>query len=85
MKSDIPKLMQERQLDAIVVMGDTDTSSDLAYLTGGATLEGALYLQRLDADPILFASPIEREVAAQAGYRVRVWSDYDIFEYVKAV
>ncbi len=84
MKSNIPKLMQERQLDAIVVQGDTDTSSDLAYLTGGVHLEGALYLQRRDSDPMLFASPIERENAAETGFQVRLWSDYDMLGYLKA-
>lgn len=83
MKSDLPRLMLERRLDAIVVSGDTDTSTDLAYLSGGAKLEGALYLQRANAEPVLFASPIERELAASTGYRVRLWSDYDIVEYTK--
>ncbi|HEY52988.1 MAG TPA: M24 family metallopeptidase, partial [Caldilineae bacterium] len=84
MKSNIPKLMQERQLDAIVVQGDTDTSSDLAYLTGGVHLEGALYLQRQEGDPVLFSSPIERENAAETGYPVRLWSEYSIIDYLKA-
>jgi len=84
MKSDIPQLMQERRLDAIVVQGDTDTSSDLAYLTGGIHLERAMYLQTRDGEPVLFASPIERENAAKTGFLVRLWSDYDIVAYLQA-
>jgi Xaa-Pro aminopeptidase len=83
MKSDIAALMQERQLDAIVVFGSTDTSSDLAYLTDHAALERALYLQRSGADPVLFASVLEREVAAATGIRVRQWSDYDMNAYLE--
>lgn len=44
MKSDISRLMEERRLDAIVVSGSTDTSSDLAYLTDHAALEHVMYL-----------------------------------------
>ena len=83
MKSDIPKLMQERRLDAIIVQGDTDTSSDLAYLTGGIHLERAMYLQTPEGQPVLFASPIERENAAETGLPIRLWSDYDIFGYLR--
>lgn len=75
--------MHERQIDAIAVLGNTDTSTDLAYLSGGVKLEGALYLHRRDAEPVLFASVIERELAASTGYRVRMWSDYDLIEYTK--
>ncbi|RME82001.1 MAG: aminopeptidase P family protein [Caldilineae bacterium] len=82
MKSDIPRLMAERGLDAIVVQGNTDISTDLAYLTGGITLEGAMYLQKAGAEPVLFASPIEREKAEQTGYRLRLWSDYPLRDYM---
>lgn len=83
MKTDIPALMRARRLDAIVVRGNTDTSTDLAYLVGGVKLENALYLQKADGPPLLVASPIEREVAASTGYRLRLWSDYDLIEYTK--
>jgi Xaa-Pro aminopeptidase len=83
MKTDIPTLMQDRNLDAVVVSGNTDTSSDLAYLTDHAALERALYLHRRDAEPVLFSSVLEREVAAGTGYRVRMWSDYDMNGYLE--
>lgn len=83
MKADIPALMRARRLDAIVVRGDTDTSTDLAYLVGGVKLENALYLQKADGPPLLIASPLERDAAARTGYRLRLWSDYDLIEYTK--
>ena len=84
MKSDLPRLMAERRLDAIVVSGNTDTSTDLAYLMGGVKLEGALFVQRLDGAATLVASPLEREVADSTGYPVRLWTDYDLADYLVA-
>ena len=82
MKSDIPQLMSERALDALVVYGDTDTSSDLAYLTGGAHLERAMYLHIAGRDPILFASVLERENAESTGIATRLWSDFALSRYL---
>ena len=83
MKSDLPRLMAERRLDAIVVSGNTDNSTDLAYLTGGVKLEGALFIQRLDGAATLVASALEREMADSAGYPVRLWTDYDLADYLE--
>ncbi len=84
MRSDIPRLMDERHLDAVVVTGNTDDCKDLAYVTGGVKLEGAMYLLRRDGAAALFASPLERELAASTGHPVRLWSDYDLNEYLLA-
>ena len=83
MKSDIPQLMAERGLDAIVVYGSTDTSSDLAYLTGGVHLEGSMYLHTRANGPVLFSSALERENAQSTGYPTRLWSDYPFGRYLK--
>ncbi len=84
MRSDLPQLMIARKLNAIVVQGNTDTSSDLAYICPGAKLEGALYLHRQEEEPILFVNAIEREVAAMTGHEVKLWTDYDLIDYLKA-
>ena len=83
MKSDIPQLMAQRDLDAIVVYGSTDTSSDLAYLTGGAHLERAMYLHPRQGDPVLFASVLERENAEATGIPTRLWSEFPFSRYLK--
>jgi len=75
--------MQERQLDAIVVYGNTSASSDLAYVMGGAALERALYVQTQSAAPVLFASALEREVAQGTGYAVRLWNEFPINRYLQ--
>ena len=83
MKSDIPQLMAQNDLDAIIVYGSTDTSSDLAYLTGGVHLEGALYLHTRQHEPVLFSSVLERENAQATGYTTRLWSEFPLGKYMK--
>ncbi len=83
MRSDIPSLMTQRQLDAIVVYGDTDTSSDLVYLTRGAHLERAMYLYPRQGDPVLYVSALERENALAAGVQVRLWSEQPLQRYLQ--
>ncbi len=83
MKSDIPQLMHERGLDALVVYGNTDTSSDLAYLTGGAHLERAMVLHVRGQEPVLFASVLERENAEATGLATHLWSDYPLSRYLQ--
>lgn len=84
MKSDIPQLMHERALDAIVVCGNTDISTDLSYVTGGARLEGAVFVQRRDGSTVLVASDLERENAAATGHPTRLWSEWDLTQYMEA-
>ncbi len=73
--------MHDHGLNAVVLVGNTDQCTDLAYLVGRG-LEGAAYVLRRDGENALFVSPLEREVAASAGATVRLWSEYDIREYL---
>ena len=84
MKSDISQLMVARGLDAIVVYGNTDTCSNLAYLTQGAHLEGGLFLQTRSGQQVLFSSVLERENAEASGYPTRIWNDFPLSRYLKA-
>jgi Xaa-Pro aminopeptidase len=84
MKSDLLQLMIERRLDAIVVYGDTSTSSDLAYLVGGAQVSGGFFLQTLSGAQVLLASVLERENAETSGYPVRLWHDFPLSRYLEA-
>ncbi len=83
MKSDITQLMTDRNLDAIVVYGSTDVSSDLAYLTGGAHISGGMYLHTRDRGPVLFSNALERENAQATGYPTRLWSEFPLGRYLK--
>ena len=42
MKADLDRLMAERNLDALLVMGDASGNKVLNYLTNGAPLERAM-------------------------------------------
>ncbi len=66
MKKDIPRLMEERNLDGFLVMGDPH-SAVMRYLTNGAFLEGALLVQRRDGPLTLIHGSMEREIAAKTG------------------
>lgn len=67
MRNDIDRLMAERNLDAAVALGSTATSPTLYYLTGGASLEGAIIILRRGQRPLLVHSPMERDDAAKSG------------------
>lgn len=46
MKSDLDRLMAERNLDALLVMGNSDGNKVMNYLTGGRHFERALIVKR---------------------------------------
>ncbi len=50
MKSDLDRLMKERNLGAFMVLGDSGNNPAMNYLTGGIHLEHAIVLKRRRAD-----------------------------------
>ncbi len=46
MKSDLDRLMKERNLGAFMVLGDSGNNPAMNYLTGGIHLEHAIVLKR---------------------------------------
>jgi Xaa-Pro aminopeptidase len=67
MRADLDRLMAERNLDALLVMGDARSNTILAYLTGGAHLEGALVTKRRGGPLTLIHGSMERDTAAATG------------------
>lgn len=67
MKSDIDKLMEERDLDALIVMGDSDGNTVMNYLTGGGHLEGALITKSRNGPFRLVHGSMERDTATETG------------------
>ena len=67
MRSDIDRLMAERNLDAAVALGSTASSPTMYYLSGGAHLESAIIVLRRGQRPLLVHSPMERDDAAKTG------------------
>lgn len=76
MKSDLSRLMAERDLQAIVVAGDETYSAARDYLTNGAHVTGGLVLQKRDSAPVMIVNAMEIEAAAESG--LAVYSYYDL-------
>ncbi len=77
MKQDLDRLMKERSLDAIVVMGKLNGNPPLYYISNGAKIIRAHVIKKLGEAPILLSSPIDREEAAASGLKVVTTNKYD--------
>jgi Xaa-Pro aminopeptidase len=75
MKSDIDRLMNERDLDGFLVMGNGN-GSVMRYLTGGAFFEGALLLKSKDGPLTLIHGLMERDTAATTGLTLIVRDEH---------
>ena len=67
MKSDLPALMQARDLDALVVWGNGFHNPAMVYFTGVAHVTDAILVLKRGEAPVLFSHPMEREEAAATG------------------
>src|SRR5690606_39580052 len=61
MKADLDRLMAERKLDGLLVMGDASGNPIMNYLTNGAPLERALLVKRRGAPLTLIHGSIDRK------------------------
>jgi Xaa-Pro aminopeptidase len=77
MKSDLERLMQKHNLEAILVTGSGQHNPAMVYLTGGAPIMAEL-IKRRGSDPVLFHFPIERDEAAKTGLQIRSLGGYDL-------
>jgi Xaa-Pro aminopeptidase len=83
MKSDIDKLMQERNIDFLLVTGSGQNNPPMVYLTGGGHLTSADLIKARGKEPVLFCSPMERDEAARTGLPTRNVADYKFQDLVK--
>jgi Xaa-Pro aminopeptidase len=83
MKTDLDRLMQERDLDAILVTGPAQHNPAMHYLTGGGHMTSADLIKPRGADPVLYYNPMEREEAAASGLKTKNLVDYDWKELMK--
>lgn len=84
MKSDLDRLMADRNLDGLLVLGDASGNPVMNYLTGGAPLERALLFKRRGAPLTLIHGSMERDDAAATGLAL-VDRDqlYNLYELLK--
>jgi len=76
MKSDLDALMKERDLDAIMILGDAENNAPMYYFVGGGHVSAALLLKKHGKEPILFYNDMERDEAAKSGLKARSFNDY---------
>lgn len=84
MKSDLDKLMQSKNLDAILVTGSGYHNPYMVYLTGGGHFSGAALIKKRDGQAVLMCNDMERDEAAKSGLKIIPASTYNYEELMKA-
>jgi Xaa-Pro aminopeptidase len=83
MKSDIDRLMQEKNLDGIIVMGNATHNPAMYFMTGGGHVSAAILLKKRGEEAVLFCNDMEREEAAKSGLKVVPFGKYPWQEILK--
>jgi Xaa-Pro aminopeptidase len=83
MKSDLDALMKDRNMDAILVLGDVEHNPPMYYLVGGGHVRGALLLKKRDEAPVLFHNDMERDEAAKSGLKTVSYSEFPITDFIE--
>jgi Xaa-Pro aminopeptidase len=76
MKSDLDALMQSRNLDALLVLGNAENNPPMYYLTGGGHVSAATLIKKRGAPAVLFCNDMERDEAAKSGLPIRLYGEY---------
>jgi Xaa-Pro aminopeptidase len=83
MKPDIDALMQEKNLDAIVVVGNAENNPPMYYMTGGGHVSAATFIKKRGEKAVLYCNDMERDEAAKSGLEIRLYSRFPIPELMK--
>lgn len=85
MKSDLDHLMAERNLDALLVLGNSGGNPAMQYLIGGAHMERALVIKRRGGRLKLIHGSMERDTAAATGlHLIDRDARYNPYAYLEA-
>jgi Xaa-Pro aminopeptidase len=76
MKKDLDVLMQNRQLDALLVIGQGSHNPPMTYLIHEAELTQAILVKKRGEQPTIFHWSMERDEAAKSGLPRRDLSDF---------
>jgi Xaa-Pro aminopeptidase len=76
MKSDLDALMQARQLDALLIVGDAEHNPPMYYFVGGGHVSSALLIKKVGKEPVLFYNDMERDEAAKTGLKTVSYNEY---------
>jgi len=83
MKSDLDRLMEKNNLDAILVTGPAQHNSAMYYLTGGGHLTSAELIKARGSDPVLYYNPMERDEATATGLQTKNLAEYGFNNLLK--
>lgn len=83
MKSDLDRLMQENDLDAILVTGPAKHNPPMVYMTGGGHLTRAELIKAREELPLLYHNPMERDEAAGTGLATKNLATYKMKELLE--
>jgi Xaa-Pro aminopeptidase len=83
MKSDIDRLMQERNLDALIVAGGEEFNTIRYYLTNGAHITRGTIIKLRDKDALLICNSMELEEAQKSGLQVKTDGELGYFDIYK--
>jgi Xaa-Pro aminopeptidase len=82
MRSDLDRLMTERDLQAIIVAGGEFQNTYRAYLSNGLDIHGGMTIKKRGSAPVLIVSVMEIENAAKSGLEVLTFDDFHWDEIV---
>ena len=77
MKSDLDALMQAKNLDALLVIGNAEHNPPMYYFVGGGHVSHATLIKKRGEEPVLFHGDMERDEAAKSGLKLMSFSKYD--------
>ncbi|MBT3189896.1 MAG: aminopeptidase P family protein [Anaerolineae bacterium] len=83
MKTDLDQIMQDRNIDALLVLGDAEHNAPMYYLTGGGHVNAATLIKPRGKDATLFCNDMEREEAKKTGLKTVTYSKYSLKELQK--
>ena len=83
MKSEIDALMQARNFDGILIVGNAEHNPPMYYMTGGGHVSHAALIKKRGAPPVLFCNDMEREEASRSGLRAVPFSTYPYKELLE--
>lgn len=85
MKTDLDRIMEEHNLDALLVTGAAQHNPAMVYFTGNGHISQADLIKRRGAEPVLFSNAMERDEAARTGLTTRNLADYRFPDLLKQV
>jgi len=76
-KSDIDKIMKDKNIDALLIFGHGEHNPPMYYFTGGGHIMHATLIKKRGEEPVLFHGDMERDEAAKSGLKCIPYSNYD--------